>query len=115
MKSEFFIDLIFIRECESDTSAHSFARTIDEQLNSLFSELANWSLEPKQEDNLDFVLVEVMGSGVWEREEDILAYLEDHASPPFWNWLQGYRIQIDVKQHAECSHCGNNQVRAEVS
>jgi hypothetical protein len=60
-------------------------------------------------------MAEVSGIGNWEKEEDVALFLENHAKPQFLNWLQGYRIQLDVKEeHTGCSHCGKNESRVGV-
>ncbi|MCP3774035.1 hypothetical protein NLX71_12050 [Paenibacillus sp. MZ04-78.2] len=106
------MDLCFIRERVADAHGQPFAQIIDDQLRSLFPRHTKWSLEPKQADGLDYVIAEVTGIGAWEKDEDILAYLEERAAHHFWAWLQGYRLQVEVKEHAECSHCGKNKVKA---
>ncbi|NEN81283.1 hypothetical protein [Paenibacillus elgii] len=111
-KSEFFMDLCFIRETAADATGQSFEQTIDDQLKSLFPRHAKWSLEQKQAEGLEYVVAEVTGTGAWEKEEDMLAYLEERADYHFWDWLQGYRLEVEVKEHAECSHCGQNNVKA---
>ncbi|WP_143006871.1 hypothetical protein [Paenibacillus tianmuensis] len=108
------MDLCFIREQVADAPRQPFAQNIDDQLKSLFPKHAKWSLEQKQADGLDYVIAEVTGTGAWEKDEDILAYLEERAAHHFWDWLQGYRLQVEVKEHAECSHCGKNNVKAGV-
>lgn len=116
MKSELMMDLCFIRKCAADSSEQNFEQLIDDQLKSLFSKKMKWNIEHKQANDLDIVNVEIKGFGTWKRDEEIIAYLEERAQPHFWDWLQGYRIQIEVKEeHAECSHCGKNNAAAEVS
>lgn len=107
------MDLCFIRESASEPSERPFAQLIDEQLKSLFPKHAKWSLERKQADGLEYVIAEVTGTGGWEKEEDILADLEERAAHHFWDWLQGCRLQVEVKEDAECIHCGKSSVEAE--
>ncbi|MEC0210084.1 hypothetical protein [Paenibacillus ehimensis] len=114
-KSEFFMDLCFIRQSAADAPGQTFAQIIDDQLKGLFPKHAKWTMEDKQEDGLDYVIAEVTGTGAWEKEEELLADLEERAAHHFWDWLQGYRLEFELKEHAECSHCGKSNVKAGVS
>jgi hypothetical protein len=104
MKAEFFLDLCFIRV---HVRGEPFMDHIEAHLQLLFADKAIWTVKVRQEGHLDIALAEVQGIWSWENEEMVFNYLEKEASPQFWEWLQGYQIQLDVKEHAECSHCGN--------
>ena len=101
------MDLCFIREHEPD---HNFDQAVAKQLQSLFIGMGSWFTEVKQNnDPIDIVVAEVKGMGKWQSEEDVVAYIEKNATPQFMSWLQGYRIQLDIKEvHEGCSHCGKN-------
>jgi hypothetical protein len=103
MKSEFFLDLCFIRE---RGPYDSFIASVQSLLTGLFAGKADWSAEEKQEEGTEIVISEVKGADVWEKEEDIVSFLEEHAPSQFWEWLQGYRVKVDVKERAKCHHCG---------
>lgn len=103
MRSEFFFDFCFVRESVRN---EDFVVAVEKHLERLFSGKGHWHMDGKQEGHLDIVVAEVQGMESWEKEEDALSFLEAEAMPLFWQWLQGYRIQIDVKEHADCSHCG---------
>ncbi|MUT67975.1 hypothetical protein [Paenibacillus sp. NEAU-GSW1] len=108
MNVEFFLDLCFIREHEPEP-IHRFEQAVQKQLDHLFSGTGSWYTEGKQQDQADIVVAEVKGMAKWQSEEDIVAYIEANAAPPFMAWLQGYRIQLDIKEaHEGCSHCGKN-------
>ncbi|MEX1029500.1 MAG: hypothetical protein WDZ91_05575 [Paenibacillaceae bacterium] len=103
MKNEFFLDLIFVQD---QFIPEDFLDAVKTQLVALFTHKGHWHLEAKQEGLVSIIVVEVTGMWRWDNEEQILDYLEKAASSEFWEWLYGYQIQLDVKQHAECSHCG---------
>ncbi|CAM4388511.1 hypothetical protein FHS16_003582 [Paenibacillus endophyticus] len=108
MIAEFFLDLCFIREHEPE---QHFEQAVEQQLQSLFTGKGSWHMEAKQQDQelVDIVVAEVKGMAKWQCEEEILAYLEENAALRFMDWLQGYRIQLDIKEaHEGCSHCGKN-------
>lgn len=114
MRAEFFMDLCFIRGSAERTI--DFAQKVEEQLEQLFADKAKWYLESKKEDHIDIVLAEVKGSGDWDKEEDIVNYIQENASDSFINWLQGYRIEIDIKgKHESCANCGKDNKELEVS
>ena len=113
MRAEFFMDLCFIREVDLSIP---FTQAVEQQLQALFGGEAKWYLESRQEENLELVLVEVKGAGDWETEEDLVTYLDDHASDQIMTWLQGYRIELDIKeQHESCVNCGKDKLELEVS
>lgn len=103
MKTEFFLDLCFIQE---KVMKEDFTSAVKKQLKALFSDKGQWHIEAKQEGLIGIIVAEVNGICSWENEEMVFDDLEKEASPQFWEWLQGYQIRFDVKEHAECSHCG---------
>lgn len=103
MKTEFFLDLCFVQD---KVMQEEFIGSIKEQMNVLFSDKGQWHIEAKQEDLTGIIVAEVNGVWSWENEEMVFDDLEKEASPQFWEWLQGYQIRFDAKEHAECSHCG---------
>lgn len=117
MKSEFFLDLIFIRS--KGGGADDFTDAVEALLEPLFSGKAYWYVECKQEhaneheQELEIARVEVKGQGFWDSEEQLLAYLEENAEPLFWEWLQGYRVLAERKQAGECCGCGNGEIGAQ--
>lgn len=36
----------------------------------------------------------------------MLLFIEEQAPPEFWEWIQGYRLELDLKRPEECRHCG---------
>lgn len=111
MKAEFFLDFCFIRGM--DEQKDDFLENIEEQMVQLFGGKATWYLEGKQEEQVEIVLVEVKGHGEWEKQDDVVEYIEEHASDSFLEWLQGYRMTFDVKEkHEGCANCGQNETKA---
>ncbi len=104
MKTEFFLDLIFVQE---KVVQEDFAEAIKNQLETLFAKKGKWHMEVKQENQLVIIIAEVNGIYSWHNEEMVVEYLEEAAAPQFWEWLQGYQIRFDLKEYAECSHCGS--------
>ncbi|GAA0349386.1 hypothetical protein [Bacillus horti] len=103
MKSEFFIDLCFIREQQEGSQ---FKKEIEATIKQLFTGKVNWSTELKRKENVDIVIVELNGIGKWQREEEIVQYLQASAPSLFLSWIQGYRIQVELKEDSgECLHC----------
>src|SRR5687767_4015788 len=99
MKAEFFLDLCFIRGV--DERKGSFVENIEEEMGQLFGGKATWYIEGRQEEDVEIVLVEVKGIGEWEKQDDVVEYIEQHASDSFLEWLQGYRMTFDVKEKHE--------------
>ncbi|MEX2460239.1 MAG: hypothetical protein WD469_02870 [Paenibacillaceae bacterium] len=102
MKAEFFLDLCFIR---THVENKVFINLIEEQLKPLFADKGNWSVNCRREGPLNIVLAEIQGIWNWENEEMIFAYMEEEASPLFWEWLQGCQIELDLKEEVEYSYC----------
>jgi hypothetical protein len=114
MSAEFFMDLCFIRRHEE--GGGPFAVVVEQQLDPLFAGQATWYMESKQDEKVDIVLVELKGMGSWKKEEELVAYIEEHASDSFLGWIQGYRIELDVKEkHDGCINCGKKDMRLGVS
>src|SRR5690554_2333367 len=103
MDNEFFLDLCFVQD---KIMPQAFYDAVNLQLKALFKEKAQWQIETKREDQASILVVEVKGMWEWDNEEQVVDYLEKAASSEFWNWLYGYHIELDIKQHAACSHCG---------
>jgi len=105
MKTEFFLDLCFVRKREMKGD---FVEAIDQQMNTLFlGKKGHWHIVEKQEGLIDIIVAEINGIWSWESEEDVLTFLEQNASPQFWECLQGYQIRLEGKEELECSHCGS--------
>jgi hypothetical protein len=103
MKTEFFLDLIFVQE---KVIQEVFADAVKKQMKALFSDKGKWHIAVKEEGLVVIIAAEINGIYSWHNEEMVFDDLEKEASPQFWEWLQGYHIRFDVKEYAECSHCG---------
>lgn len=103
MKNETYVDFCFIREAKSH-----FSYEIDLLLKEIFhSEVLHWYLDEKCEDELEIVVAECKGMSHWDSEEQVLQYLEQHASDSFWRYLQGYQIAI-YPYTKGCKSCGTH-------
>ena len=102
MKAEFTLDLCFIR---LNTQEKKFTDLIENELKALFSGIGNWTLKVRQEGLLDIALAEVNGIWSWETEAMVVAYLEEKASAPFWEWLQGFQVKLELKDEVTQSFC----------
>jgi nicotinic acid phosphoribosyltransferase len=99
LKAEFFLDLCFV---QVKVTQQNFINAVEKQMGALFSGKGQWQIEAKQEGLIGVIVAEVKGIWSWENEEMVFDYLEKEASPQFWEWLQGYQIQLDVKEYVEC-------------
>ncbi|SFE62926.1 hypothetical protein SAMN04487969_104254 [Paenibacillus algorifonticola] len=108
MKSEFMLDLCFIRKQEQESS---FTKSIEALLQQLFAKKSSWFLEEKHEGELEVVNAAVKGYSDWEKEEEVLLFIEEQAPAEFWDWIQGYRLELDLKRPEECQHCGEQTAR----
>jgi hypothetical protein len=103
MKSEIWLDLCFIREAGGDAA---LIVEVERLLGALFPDRRlTWELEAKREGALEVVNAAVKGYSEWEQEQEVLLYIERQASPEFWQWMQAYRLELDLKRPAECRHC----------
>jgi hypothetical protein len=102
IKNETLIDFCFIRSMDE-----GFEKEIDELLQTLFIEQQlYWYLDGKQAEGADIVVAELRGMSTWESEEEILHFLENQAAPQFWEYLQGYQIQVFAAKKG-CGSCGS--------
>ncbi len=106
MKSELWLDLCFIREAAGDLS---FRLEVERLLQQLFPDRLTWELEAKREGTLEVVNAAVKGYSEWGQEQEVLLYIEGNAPPEFWQWMQAYRLELDLKRHEECRHCGEQK------
>jgi hypothetical protein len=66
----------------------------------------NRELDTKsQEGLLDIAVAEVNGIWSWETEAMVVAYMEEKASAPFWEWLQGFQVKLELKDEVTQSFC----------
>src|SRR5690554_7265545 len=105
MNNEFFLDLIFVQD---RLMSEQFYDAVETQIQNLFTHKGQWHIEVKLENLVSIIIVEIKGMWSWDQEEQIVDYLEKEASSEFWEWLYGYQIQLDIKKHAECCHCGGH-------
>jgi predicted metalloprotease with PDZ domain len=103
MISETYLDFCFIRKQTGE-----FAADIDEMLKTMFGKKRlNWFLEEKTIDGAEMVIAEIKGMSDWGSEEETISYIEEHAEPTFWEYLQGYKMFIyPVKKG--CNSCGTH-------
>ncbi|MFD1359347.1 hypothetical protein ACFQ4X_15600 [Fictibacillus halophilus] len=102
IKNETLIDLCFIRSV-----GEGFEKEIDELLQSMFVEQhLYWYLDGKQAEGANIVVAELRGMSTWESEEDVLNFLENQAVPQFWEYLQGYQIQVFAAKKGS-ANCGS--------
>jgi hypothetical protein len=104
MKTEFFLDLIFIQD---QLPQEDFVTAVESQLDDLFASKGHWRIEIKQEHTVSIIVAEVKGIWSLGNEDKVFGHLEKEASPEFWQWLHGYQLEFDAKPYAACSHCGN--------
>jgi hypothetical protein len=102
MMVEFFLNLCFI---QVQVREESFIDQIEAQLQQLFTDKGGWIVKTAQEAQLEIVLAEVQGIWDWENEDMIFAFLEQEASSQFWEWLQGYQLELDPKEEVHFSYC----------
>jgi hypothetical protein len=102
MKAEFKLDLCFIR---LNLNTEKFTDLLEKELESLFAGIGNWTIRARQEGQLDIALAEVNGIWSWETEAVVAAYLDQEASPQFWEWLQGYHVNLELKEEVTESFC----------
>lgn len=102
MKNETLIDFCFIRNI-----GEGFEKEIDELLQTVFmKQQLYWYLDGKQTEGADIVVAELRGMSTWESEEEVLRFLENQAAPHFWEYLQGYQIQVFAAKKG-CASCGS--------
>lgn len=103
MNSETYLDFCFVREA----SGH-FASEIHDILTNLFKEVRlNWYLDEKMMDGIEIVVAEVKGMSRWESVEETISYIEEHAGELFWEYLQGYQMNVYPVKRG-CSTCGTH-------
>jgi hypothetical protein len=102
--SEFTMDLCFIREAGTQGEP-DFKAAVEQEIQKLFAPYAKWSVTLKKEDAVEIAVAEMKGIGPWQTEDDTLAYVETKAGEQFWEWLQGYRLQVEPKEDAGCCKC----------
>lgn len=102
--SEFSLDLCFIREADVPGEP-DFKETVEQELRVLFAPYGQWTVSLKREGPVDIAVAEMKGIGPWCSEDETLAYVETKAGERFWQWLQGYRLQVEPKEDAGCCKC----------
>ncbi|MBS4179254.1 hypothetical protein [Lederbergia citrea] len=103
MNSETYIDFCFIRN-----PAGNFAAEIDNLLRELFKGIRlNWYLEEKTEDGMELVVAEIKGMSRWQSEEDAIDFIESHAAEDFWEYLQGFQLNVYPAMRG-CGSCGTH-------
>ncbi|WP_071396269.1 hypothetical protein [Bacillus tuaregi] len=101
MNSETYLDFCFVREKAGD-----FAVEIDRLLTELFKDIRlNWYLDEKTEDGIEIVVAEVKGMSRWQSEEETIEFIEEHADEEFWQYLQGYQMNVYPAKRG-CGSCG---------
>jgi hypothetical protein len=101
LKSEVMLDFCFIRTPKGD-----FKQEISNELNQLFGDTIHWYLDAKEEENIEVVIAEVRGMGAWKSEKAVVQHIEENGTDTFWEWLQGYRMNVYPNSKGAC-HCGN--------
>ncbi|CAG7641618.1 hypothetical protein PAESOLCIP111_04251 [Paenibacillus solanacearum] len=97
MASEYFVDLCFIKP---HTDAGAPFPELEAQLGALFSSQAAITVERKQDDGLEIAVAQVSGLSAWTTEQDVISHLEKHMPLDSLDWLNGYRIQVILKEDA---------------
>lgn len=96
--SEFFIQLCFIREQnEAERPMHSH---VDSIMDRTFHQSYVRHSNHRAENGLDIMTVEVNGLSAWACEEEVLDHLEEHLDEDCIRWLQGYKINVVLKEDA---------------
>jgi len=106
MKSECFFDFCFI--CTPLEKQENLKDAVEDELFNLFGESLHWYLDWRKNEEYEIVVAEVRGMEKWRSEEEVLFFLEERAHTEFWQWLQGYRLQVYPNQAKEkgCGGCG---------
>jgi hypothetical protein len=103
-KNETLIDFCFIRNRDG-----GFKKKIESLLQTLFKDRhLYWYLEEKQEAGADIVVAELRGITTWGSEEEVVHFLEKQGTSEFWEYLQGYQIQV-FSEKKGCGSCGSRQ------
>lgn len=89
------LDLCFIRPAEDGPA---FFAGIEAEMKALFKERATWYLDNKTDGGLHISVVSVNGLAHWESEHEAIAYVESKMTSDCWNWLQGYKVQVEPKE-----------------
>ncbi|MEX2105065.1 MAG: hypothetical protein WD907_07050 [Bacilli bacterium] len=104
-KSEFFMYICFIRKQDNST-LDSFHELIHDMLTDIFAGKVYWYLDSKTNDDLDIVVAELKGMVAWKTEEEVLDFLEKNSHPEFWEFVNGYHIQVYPNQSGStCTSC----------
>ncbi|WP_245831001.1 hypothetical protein [Sediminibacillus massiliensis] len=90
IKSETYLDFCFITEKTGELAVE--VKTMFEQL--FQNERLHWYLDVKEKIGAEIVVAEVKGMSNWKSEQEVIDYLEEHASEKFWTILQGYQFQV---------------------
>ncbi|MEC5425508.1 hypothetical protein QGM71_18680 [Virgibacillus sp. C22-A2] len=103
MASETYLDFCFVQK--SNGSLAEYVQSSFEQLFKHERRL-RWHFDEKQENHAEIIVAEVKGMSRWASAEDLIDYLEEHASEKFWSILQGYQFQV-LPVTKGCSTNGN--------
>ncbi|MDC3417864.1 hypothetical protein [Aquibacillus salsiterrae] len=89
-KSETYLDFCFIRKKNGFLKAE--VQSMFERL--FHSERLHWYLDIKERDGVEIVVAEVKGMSSWNSENEVIDYLEAHASEDFWTLLHGLQFNV---------------------
>jgi hypothetical protein len=100
MKSEVMLDFCFVRK-----RIGMFKTDVESELKKLFKGNLHWYLDERSEDNVEMIVAEVRGVSPWQTKDDVLNHMEQKGSDSFWEWLQGYHLQVYPNTKG-CVSCG---------
>lgn len=103
MNSETFLDFCFVREFQG-----AFRTDIENILTDLFKGTRlHWYLDEKVIEGVEVVVAEVKGMSRFQSEEEVIQYIEEKGTEPFWNYLQGYQMYVYPNKKG-CNSCGTH-------
>jgi hypothetical protein len=95
--SEFFVNLCFIR---SEKEAGPMLEHVEASLDQTFHKSPVRRVFRRVDKGLEIVTAEVNGLSAWSCEEEVLDHLEAHLDDDCIRWLQGYMINVLLKEDA---------------
>ncbi|HLS60780.1 MAG TPA: hypothetical protein VK044_06590 [Virgibacillus sp.] len=82
------MNLCFIR-----AKIGNLSEEVDQLLQGIFKEMDfSWQLEEKDIDEAELIIAKISGLSTWTKEEEVVCFIENHASETFWEYLHGLEI-----------------------
>ncbi|MCZ8515270.1 hypothetical protein O9H85_23215 [Paenibacillus filicis] len=73
---------------------------IELELQQMFAGRATWHTVTKRDQDLDISVVEIKGLAAWSNEDEVLDYVETRMQSDCWEWLNGYQVNVILKEDA---------------